>query len=81
MRARKVPLDAGRSVVVYHDEKRIVLQMNVQGAELSPSFQVAVDLNPTDALELADALLSVVVGWSRSRTVEVGREPSYTAPA
>ena len=61
MRAQVIKLADGAQVQVYSNRDRLVLQMRRQVATevdlLTPSFKVAVELTPAEALNLAAELL------------------------
>lgn len=55
----------GEKVCIYSDQSHIILQLRrdipTEGNILEPSFKVAVELSPADALLIASELLAVAV--------------------
>ena len=65
MRNRAFTLESGNQVMVYSDDNKLILQLRREVPTttdiLAPSFKVAVDLNPKEAINLATELLNEAV--------------------
>jgi hypothetical protein len=69
MACRNFTLASRDQILLYHNEEQIIVQLRRQVPTeenvLSPSFKVAVDLSPFEAIALASELLTIAAPRSR----------------